>query len=156
MEEDIVRTSSNEKQNFKYNWAYFLGQPDVTRWVYLHTIVVMLINNPELNNLDEELTEEEHQKLLKDINSFNKYYRYIEEIKTEIKGDDSDKHELLNELDDLTSILPEIHNSLLKAFYLLTKNCDLKDISIPSHHILSAKENKLRHSDLKNQKASSM
>ncbi len=139
-EQRLIQTSSNVKQNFRDNTRRYFRSELSSRIQYIRDIVLMLMNFKDINILEKELGEEEYKLTLESLQKFGKRYSNINIIndgiiKMQDKGDSDlfgrkiDKQN--KKLEEIAKSLPAINYRIMRAFFILVNNCDLRNVSVP-------------------------
>ena len=140
MAEKIIQTSNNIKQDYRdYLRKYFRSQYSFGMQ-YIKDVVLMLINFPEINSLKKKLGDEEYSKTLTALSQYDNHYSYANLINDNIiKMQEKHESDLFKKKIEIQNIelmkiavgLPPINFRIMRAFFLLVNNCDLKNISVP-------------------------
>lgn len=140
-EQKLYQTSNNVKQNFRdYMRKYFRSESSFGMQ-YLKDIVLMLMNFPEVNILKKELGED-YDKTLEALKKYDSLYSYsnlindnIMKMKEKATTDSQIfKRKIEQQNKELMKVafnLPAIEFRIMKAFFILVNNCDLRNISVP-------------------------
>lgn len=137
----IVQTSNNVKQNYRdYLRKYFRSNYS-SGLQYIKDIVLMLMNFKDINNLQQVLGEKEYKVTLQALQEYDSLYNYsnliadtIVRLQEKTSGSELMKTKIDQQnrkLFEIAVSLPATNFRVLRAFFILVNNCDLRNISVP-------------------------
>ena len=137
---DIIQTSNNIKQMFRDKMRHYFRAHSSMKLQYLRDVVLMLMNNKDINNLSDALSEKEYALTKKALQDYDKLYSYANLVQDAIiKLDEKHDSERMKmkidhenrRLMEIAASLPPTNFRIMRAFYLLVNNCDLRNVSVP-------------------------